>query len=183
MAGKSFYDLDYIIEINEQRIEQYNSAYQKVLERLTNIILIYSAIMIFLVSIIQDIFFFDIVHWFLYFCFACFAILFVISVVYTIKLVIPVQIAFLDTPKRYYEDYRLIYEQTILNNQVQVENLLKASYITELEAALNTNELVFRKKSSFYYNALMYALLAAVPYVVCIGFHVSKKDDNIQKYR
>ena len=51
MSTKSFYDLDYIIELNEKRLEQYTSAYQKVLERLTNIILIYSAITIFLVPI------------------------------------------------------------------------------------------------------------------------------------
>ncbi len=44
---KSFYDLDCIIEINESRLEQYTSAYQKVLERLTNVILIYSALTIF----------------------------------------------------------------------------------------------------------------------------------------
>jgi hypothetical protein len=46
----------YIIEINERRIEQYLSAYQKVLERLTNIILIYSAITIFLISVIKIVF-------------------------------------------------------------------------------------------------------------------------------
>jgi hypothetical protein len=52
----SFFDLDYIIEINQQRLDQYNTSLQKVLERLTNIILIYSALGIFLVSIIQDLF-------------------------------------------------------------------------------------------------------------------------------
>jgi len=54
-----------------------------------------------------------------------------------------------------------------------IEKLLKASYISELESALETNEQVFPKKSSFYYNALMWALLSAIPYIVCIGFHIS----------
>jgi hypothetical protein len=27
----------------------------------------------------------------------------------------------------------------------------------------------------------MYALLSAIPYVICLGFHISKKDDKIQK--
>ena len=53
MAGKSFYDLDYMIEINEQRLEQYTAASEKVMERLTNIIIIYSAIAIFLVPIVM----------------------------------------------------------------------------------------------------------------------------------
>jgi len=178
--AKSFYDLDYIIEINEQRLEQYTSSYQKVQERLTNIILIYSAITIFLLPIVQDVFFLAIKSCFLYTCFCLFAILFIVSIFFTIKLVIPVEVAYLEIPKRYYEDYRLTYEQNIRNQQ-QIENLLKASYINELETALDTNDRVFRRKSSFYYNALMYALLSAIPYIICLGFHISKKDDNIQK--
>jgi hypothetical protein len=39
MGEKSFYDLDYIIQFNEDRLEQYTTVYQKVLERLTHIIL------------------------------------------------------------------------------------------------------------------------------------------------
>jgi hypothetical protein len=54
MNEKSFYNLDYIIEINEQRLNQYITAYHKVLERLTHIILVYSAIAIFLIPLIQD---------------------------------------------------------------------------------------------------------------------------------
>ena len=59
---KSFYDLDYIIEINEKRIEELSSTYHKVLEKFTNILLIYSAIAIFLVSLIQDIFWHEITN-------------------------------------------------------------------------------------------------------------------------
>jgi hypothetical protein len=57
MADVSFYSLDYIIEINEKRYQQYTEAYQKVLEKYTNLILIYSAVGFFLVPVIQDIFF------------------------------------------------------------------------------------------------------------------------------
>jgi hypothetical protein len=53
---KSFYDLDYIIEINEKRVEQYTSAYQQVLSKLTNIILIYSAVAILQIPNIQEVF-------------------------------------------------------------------------------------------------------------------------------
>jgi hypothetical protein len=49
----SFYDLDYIVEINLKRLEEYNASLQKVLDRFTNIILIYSGLGIFLVSLIQ----------------------------------------------------------------------------------------------------------------------------------
>ena len=53
--AKSFYDLDYIIEINEKRLAEYTALYQKVLERLTNIILVYSALGIFLVPLTQHV--------------------------------------------------------------------------------------------------------------------------------
>jgi len=47
MSEKSFYDLDYIIEINEQRLNEYTTAYQKVLERLTHVILIFRPLRFF----------------------------------------------------------------------------------------------------------------------------------------
>jgi hypothetical protein len=180
MSSKSFYDLDYIIEINEKRAEQYTAAYQKVLERLTNIIIVYSAIAIFLIPIIQDIFLCE-GKWFLRGCFIVFAILFITSLVFTVRLIIPVEVTYLSAPKRYYEEYRLQYEQSNNNNQVVVENLLKASYINELERNLHENELVFRRKSSFYYNALMYSLLSTIPYLFCFGFYITKKEESIQK--
>jgi hypothetical protein len=180
MSSKSFYDLDYIIEINEKRIDQYTEAYQKVLERLTNIIIIYSAITIFLIPVIQDIFLCE-GKWFLRACFFSFAILFVTSIVFTIRLIIPVDVAYLNAPQRYYDEYRLQYEQLHNNNQIAVENLLKASYINELEINLREKTLVFRRKSSFYYNALMYSLLSVIPYLFCFGSYVAKKEDHVQK--
>lgn len=148
MSSKSFYDLGYIIELNEKRLEQYTSAYQKVLERLTSIILIYSAITIFLVPIAQDIFFLEIKHGLLFICFAVFVILFFISVTFSIKLIIPVEVAYLEIPKRYYEEYRLAYEQTI-KNEDEIKILLKASYINELETALETILRSFEEKVLF----------------------------------
>ncbi len=182
MAPKSFYELDYIIELNKKRLEQYTLAYQKVLERLTNIILIYSAITIFLLPIVQDIFLPGITHWLLYICFLIFAILFLISIGFTIRLVIPIEVAYLEMPKKYYEEYRLVYEAEIEDKE-KIKELLKASYINELEKALENNFRVFRRKSSFFYNALMYALLSVIPYLICLGFHISKREDKIQKVR
>jgi hypothetical protein len=178
---KSFYDLDYIIEISEKRWEQYTSAYQKVLERLTNVILIYSAVSFFLFPLIKTIFSGNYAGWIVYLSFTFFVLLFLASLFYTIKLLIPVEVAYLENPKKYYGEIRLEYEEKDENNQEMVIKLLKASYISELESALETNERVFKLKSSFYYNSLMFALLSAVPYVICLGFYFSLRDDNVQK--
>lgn len=121
---KSFYDLDYIIELNHSRLGQYTSAYQKVLERLTNLILVYSALTIFLVQLIQDVFLLEIKNWLFYLCFAVFLILLIISIVNTVRLIIPVDVAFLAVPKRYYEEYRIEYEKTETDRE-EVDKLLK----------------------------------------------------------
>ena len=175
----SFYDLDYIIEINEKRVEQYTSAYQQVLSKLTNIILVYSAIAIFLIPIIQEVFTpgKSII---LYICFTVFAGLFITSLVFTVKLVFPIEVAYLTEPGKYYKDYRIQYELTE-SDQNKVDNALKASYIGELEKAVEVNDKVFKRKSSFYYNALIFALMSTIPFLLCLGYHIFQKDDKIQK--
>ncbi|HUB60743.1 MAG TPA: hypothetical protein VL978_08575 [Puia sp.] len=177
----SFFDLDFIIEINQQRLEQYNTSLQKVLERLTNIILIYSALGIFLVSIIQDMFGDEIHHFIFYVGFFIFSIFLIFSLVYFIKLLLPVEIAYLDPPHKYYQDFMIEMQEKYPGDDKKVDNSLKGSYILELENAISVNFSVFRRKSSFYYNALLFALLAVIPYITCVAFHLSKKDDKIQK--
>jgi hypothetical protein len=87
----SFYDLDYIIGMGEKRVDLYLSAYQGVLGRLTNIILIYSAIAIYLIPIIQDIF--NGVNLYNFLVAMIFMILVLISLINTIRLLIPVKVA------------------------------------------------------------------------------------------
>jgi hypothetical protein len=65
--------------------------------------------------------------------------------------------------------------------QTDIDNALKASYIGELEAAVTVNDKVFKRKSSFYYNALIFALLSTIPFLLCLGYHIFQKDDKIQK--
>ena len=51
----------------------------------------------------------------------------------------------------------------------------------ELEKSFDGNTTVFRRKSQFYYSALTCALMFVIPYLVCLGFHIAKKDDSIYK--
>ena len=174
--GKSFYDLDYIIEVSEKRLAEYTVLYQKVLERLTNIILVYSALGIFLVPLTQHVIAADIPGFWFYIAFCLFAVLLVISVGYFVRLLLPVDIAYLDPPRKYYADYRADLEGLGVENESVVDDSLKGSYILELENAISVNSNVFKAKSSFFYNALLFALLAIVPYIACLGFHLSKKE-------
>ena len=96
------------------------------------------------------------------------------------RLLIPAKIAHLHPFRKYYEEYRLKYETGGMSRS-EVDNYLKASYIDELEKAFDGNTTVFRRKSQFYYSALTCALMSVIPYLVCLGFHIAKKDDSIYK--
>ena len=179
-SAPSFYNLDYITEKLEKRLDSLYGTYQGVMERFTNLILIYSAVAIFLIPIIQDVFWSKINHRLFISSFVIFGILLTVSLVFTVRLLIPVEIAYLDPLQKYYATYRLQYEITTENRE-EIDQLLKASYIHELEEAVDRNTAAFRKKSHFYYSGLTYALVSAVPYLICLGFHVAQKEDTVYK--
>lgn len=185
MSSKSFYDFDYIIELNEKRIEGYHSAFQKVLDRFTVLIIIYSAMALFLIPLVEKIFSAD--SLFSWFCisFYVFAVLFLISIYFAVRLIIPVDVLYLSAPKIYYGEYRLMYEESLQQNQqylkTLLEDLLKASYINELEKTLNNIISAFRRKNSFYIGALAFVLFSIPPYLVSLGIHLWEKKEIIQK--
>lgn len=180
MEKISFYDLDYIININERRLDQYSNAYQKNLDKFTNILIIYSAIAIFLIPIIQTLFFTIARNWLHYISFFLFLFPFLYSLVFTIRLLIPVEVAYLIEPKVYYEKLRLEYESEGKRPDI-TDKYLKASYINELEKAVFVNNHVFKRKGLFYFRAFSAALIALVPYLFCLAFHFSIKNETIQK--
>jgi hypothetical protein len=177
--SKSFYELDYIIEISEKRLAEYPALYQKVPERLTNIILIYSALCIFLIPLTQHVLEADIFGIWFYSVFVFFAILFLTSLIYLVRLLLPAKIAYLDPPQKYYATFKSEIELLHLGNQQLVDDSLKGSYILELEDAITKSSNIFIKKSSFFYNALLFALLSIIPYVFCVGFHLAKKEHKL----
>jgi len=181
MSQKSFFDLDYIIEINEKRLEGYHAAYQKNLDKFTNLLVIYSALSIFLIPIIKDFIDDSSQHWIYWFFFILFIGLFITSIAFTIRLLIPVEVAYLVEPKRYYSEYLIAYQKQIGNKEDEVNKLLKASYIDELEKAVTNNNKVFKRKGFFYYRAFILGIVAALPYLICLSFHFSKKQENIEK--
>jgi len=181
--AKSFYDLDYIIDINEKRLEEYTASYQKVLDNITNIILVYSAIAIFLIPFVQHIIDHDIPGWMYYVSFILFLVFLLLSLFYFIRLLIPVKVAYLEPPHTYYTIYKEQIEQIYPGaaNEERVNRSLKGSYILEIESAMTNNLSVFRRKRSFYYNALLFALVAVLPYIACLGYHLTKKTESVQR--
>src|SRR4051812_30079698 len=129
----SFYDLDYVIKLNEERLEQYANFYQKNIDKFTTILVLYSAFAIFLIPIVQSLFF-EVVkcHWTFYVCFYVFIMLLGVSVVNTVRLLIPVDTAYLLHPETYYKEYKNNYNDGSIVES-EVDTLLKMSYISEIE--------------------------------------------------
>ena len=180
MGDKSFYDLDYIIELNEKRLESYQANYQKTQEKLSTLMIFYSIIGFFLFPIIDLIInenssiFFKIGFGFL--------ILFVlVSIYYFIRFLMPVNVAYLNSPRVYYEDKRLEYEKIHKTNDKLIDTLLKSSYIDELHQALERNIELFENKGRLFFNALKFALISLIPFILCVGIKISQKEDKIQK--
>lgn len=146
-------------------------------ERLTHILLIYSGITIFLIPLVEDGALFRIRSPVFVGFLLVFLGLLVVSMLFTVRLMIPTGVVFLGFPKRYYQDYRAEYEEVIANRD-NIKDLLKASYIKELQEALEVKERQLKLKLSFHNKAMIFALLAVVPYIICLGFHLSKGQDN-----
>jgi hypothetical protein len=123
--AKSFYDLDYIIDISEKRLAEYTALYQKVFERLTNIILIYSALGIFLIPLTQHVIATDVRGTMFYVIFTMFVVLLSTSLVYFVRLLLSVDIAYLDPPKKYYESFKTELEFLDIGNQETVNDSLR----------------------------------------------------------
>lgn len=188
-SRKSFYDFDYIIELGEKRVEQYIGGCQLILGRTTNIILIYSIMGIYLVPVIQD--FTQFPSGFLRVNAAIFMTILIVSVFFAIRLLLPFDITYFQKSSIYYQDLRQKYEAKILKPamtaeeitaaQALINNLLKASYIDELIRSQNNNAAILGQKTSYYYRALLWGLIAMAPYILCVGFHITRKVDSIQK--
>lgn len=181
MGNKSFYDLDYIIEINEQRLEQYIIAQQKNTERFTTLLVIYSALCIFLVPVIQTLFLTkEQYHWSYYCSFYTFCILFIISIVNSVLLLSPEAREVLLAPDVYYKNIKQFYETEGLP-PAQADTIIKGSYIVELEGAVSKNRLRVHRKISFYKRAFHFAIISCIPYLYCIWLQIYTEKKVILK--
>lgn len=181
MGNKSFYDLDYIIEINEQRLEQYANLHQKSVDRFTALLVIYSAFCIFLVPIIQTLFFStEQYHWSYYCSFYLFCVLSGVSVVNSVLLLSPEALYVLIAPSVYYTRIKQIFEKKGIPS-LQTDTIIKTYYIMELEKAVVVTRLKLNRKTSFYNWAFRFAIMACIPYLHCIWMEINSEKKTILK--
>jgi hypothetical protein len=173
MGSKSFYDLDYIIELNEQRLEQYANALQKNTEKFTTLLVLYSAFCIFLVPVCQKLFIEQVarnvgVYW----AFYGFAGLFAVSLVFAVLQMLPEKLLVLTDPEIYYKYLKLMYQIQGLSSDI-IDTQIKAGYIEELEKIIEKIKRKLKQKTAFHILAFYSAIVACIPYLYCIWEYIN----------
>lgn len=174
----SFYDLNYLIEINEKRLQEHIAAYRLQEGKFTNLLVIYSAFCIFLVPVIQSLCW----HvadcsWLMYSSFGLFILLLCSSLYYAVKLLLPGRTPYLDDPIVFYQQLLRAYNNGS-RSMDEINQLIKASYISQLEPEVAWSGYLAAAKYTYYFRAIALGLMAAIPYLVCAGFQLSLNAKN-----
>lgn len=174
----SFYNFDYYIEANEKRDAVIRAEYDKVLGRVSNILIIYSAISVSLISICKDLFTVPFNFWY-FMAVVLFGVPFLVSFVYAIRFLFPIVIPVLMAPREYYAQLRSELEAAFPNSSnltdVQKEEInqkIKNIYLEELEDAVTNNTILVCRKRDYYHKALRYAIYSIFPFIICLIFHL-----------
>lgn len=170
---KNFLDVDTQIELNQKVLDLYYENYQKTQSKLTNLVLIYSVIAVYLMPIFQFgiKLVFSTKNLIIYsqiLLLILFLLLLVISIRKTYELLKPIEIAYMHEPNFYYNDVKLQYEG-LLNTQNEdvLNGYIKATYLNELEMAVIHNSEIFKQKSQCYDQAFRFSILSLLIYILC----------------
>lgn len=183
---KNLLDIDDQIERNEKYLEFYYGNYQKTQAKITVLTLIYSVISIYTVQIIKYPFentdLNSTLIVFIVFLLAFLSSL-ICSVFNTYKLLHPEEVAYMNFPKFFYNNIKEQYEERLeTNDESTLNEYVKATYLNELETAIETNSNLFNTKSRFYYLSFRFGLAALILYLICAGFVVFKdQKENVSK--
>lgn len=177
----SFYNFDHYIEANEKRDTAIRTEYDKTISRVSNILIIYTGISAFLVSICKDFFSLPFNIWY-FTALMLFGILFLISFVYAIRFLFPIVIPFLLVPQWYFGKVRSEMEAAFSNEseltdeiKEQINQQIKNSYLEELKGSIDFNSKVVIRKQGYYNKALKHAIFCIFPFIICIIFYLSHK--------
>ena len=186
--AKSFYNLDDNIELNQNRHEQIIAEYDKVIAKISNIIIVYTAVSYFFVPIAQDIVDGKMHSQLFWVCLFLFSAIFLISFICTVIFLWPRDVDTLKPPSEYYTDIRNKIEPKYTSLKTgtdiaAVDIILKSAYNSELETAINDNRDIVHHKKGYYNKAFAFSLISMLPFVACLYFHIIIKDDKIQRVK
>lgn len=169
---KDFLDFEYQIELNEKHLDKYHDLFETTIGKISLISISYSIIVYYAVQFVgfalkeplNLIFIIALTSMLLLLC---------ISVYFTIRFLIPINIAHLHEPQYFYNFIKNRYTEKIKNIKPEVLNkYIQASYLSELEQAVSQNYDAFKIKRSYFYYAFNFSLISFIPYIICLCIYL-----------
>ena len=69
-----------------------------------------------------------------------------------------------------------------MTDEDEINAYVKATYLNELEEAIQSNSELFKTKGRYYYSAFRNGLIALIIYLICAGFVIFKeKNEEVSK--
>ncbi len=179
----NFENKDCQIQWNENRLKDEVERAAEINSRINFISIIYTVFAVFSVSLFKFLIENKYDSNYIYsMLFLVFVILFGLSIANTIRLQIPKEVAFVEEPRIFYNDLKLDY----ISRGIPVNDInryLEETYLLQLEHSLNKTIAKINKKSRFNFSATRFALLAIIPYSICVGLMLVNEKEQIQKIK
>jgi len=177
--AKDFLEFEFQIELNERSLDKYHGLFEQTMGKISIITLLYSIIAIYAVQFVSFAIEKGNMYTFFSFCLLFLLIFLIVSIYYTFRFLLPIGISYLNSPKYFYTDIRKRYEiekgikrPEILNKYIQ------ATYLNEIEKAVENNYMAFKRKRRLFYNAFKFGLLTFIPYLLCLAMYLSYKEEE-----
>jgi hypothetical protein len=169
MMSKNFLDFEFQIELNEKNLDKYHSLFEATMGKISLISLTYSIIAIYTVQFIAFILKSPKQNFIFILSLISLLILVIISIFFTIKFMIPVKLSHLHSPKL---NLKQPQSNDVINKYIQ------ATYLSEIEEAVENNYLAFKTKRRLFYFAFNFSLLSFIPYLICLSMYLTKKNES-----
>jgi len=176
-----FTDKNTQVKLNQNRLKEESERYYEIKSRIGILSIFYSIFAAYTVQLIKFAVTSENLTWLYYSVLVLFVLLFCLSVIFAIRLLIPKEVAFKEVPKIFYGKLQKDYSENPSIPKEHIKYYIRESYLHQIENAVDSNYKLNNRKSKFHYYAFTFALLAAIPYLTCVGIKTTKDPVDIQK--
>jgi hypothetical protein len=176
-----FTDKNKQIELNIERLKEESERYLEIKSRIGMISIFYTFFAAYTIQLIKYALCSNKLGIFYIITLFLFLGLFASSVIFSILLLLPKEIAHKELPKIFYKDVYSNYKNNKNIKESDIKYYIRETYKEQIEKAVEHNYKLNNKKSKYHYYAFTLALSAIIPYLLCVGIKITKSPDDIQK--
>jgi len=189
---KDYLSVDEKIIQNKELLEFCYSNYQRTQAKLSVLVLIYSLFAIYFIQIVslpvKNFDYFRSVAWVYIPCLLFFLLFLFYSIRHAYELLKPSRVAYIRSPKYFYQDLRTEYEMDPdIDSDDLLNEYIKYSHLSQLEEAVAHNTGLIQTKSQSYATAFNTALVSGIFYIFSASFILSRnappQEINISNYK